>query len=104
MQRRKLAQKYGHEFLALLDRERKFKVFVTDIVQKLVFQDDEGNDISQTDSSFVGKIIEVRLIHYTEGVVKQASLRTALGVDILLNPCVNPLPSMGEGRLKLDSS
>ena len=60
MQRRKLAQKYGLEFLSLLDRERKFKVFVTDIVQKLVFQDDEGNVISQTDSSLVGNIIEVR--------------------------------------------
>ena len=46
MQRRRLAQKYGHEFLALLDSDRKFKVFVTDIVQKLVFQDDEGNVIS----------------------------------------------------------
>ena len=37
------------------------KVFVTDIVQKLVFQDEEGNIISQTDSSLVGKLIEVRL-------------------------------------------
>ncbi len=31
-----------------------------DIVQKVVFQDEEGNTISETDSSLVGKIIEVR--------------------------------------------
>ena len=60
MQRRRLAQKYGREFLALLDSDHNFKVFVTDIVQKLVFQDEEGNVISETDSSLVGKIIEVR--------------------------------------------
>ena len=56
----RLAQKYGREFLALLDSDHNFKVFVTDIVQKLVLQDEEGNIISQTDSSFVGKLIEVR--------------------------------------------
>ncbi len=60
MQRQRLAQKYGREFLVLLDSDRNFKVFVTDIVQKLVFQDEEGNVISQTESSLVGKIIEVR--------------------------------------------
>ena len=60
MQRQRLAQKYGREFLVLLDSDRNFKVFVTDIVQKLVFQDEEGNIISQTESSLVGKIIEVR--------------------------------------------
>jgi len=60
MQRQRLAQKYGREFLALLDSEVNCKVVVTDIVQKLVFQDDEGNVISETDSSLAGKIIEVR--------------------------------------------
>ena len=60
MQRRRLGQKYGGEFLALLDSDHNFKVFVTDNVQKLVFQDDEGNVISESDSSLVGKIIEVR--------------------------------------------
>jgi hypothetical protein len=33
---------------------------VIDIVQKLVFQDEEGNTISEPDASLVGKIIEVR--------------------------------------------
>ena len=33
---------------------------VTDIVQKLVFQDEEGNTVSETDGSLVGKIIKVR--------------------------------------------
>ena len=60
MQRQRLAQKYGREFIALLDSDRTFKVFVTDIVQKLVFQDEDGKVISETDSSLVGKIIEVR--------------------------------------------
>jgi hypothetical protein len=60
MQRQRLAQKYGHEFLALIDSDRNCKVFVTDLVQKLVFQDEEGNIISETDGSLVGKLIEVR--------------------------------------------
>ncbi len=59
-QRQRIAQKCGSEFLALVDGNPDTKVFVTDIVQKLVFQDDEGNVISETDSSLVGKIIEVR--------------------------------------------
>ena len=60
MQRQKLAQKYGREFLALIDSDRNFKVFMTDIWQKLVFQDEEGNVILEADSSLVSKIIEVR--------------------------------------------
>ncbi len=39
---------------------RNCKVFVTDILQKLVFKDEEGNTVFQTDGSLVGKIIEVR--------------------------------------------
>jgi hypothetical protein len=59
-QRQRIAQKYGREFLALIDGSPNAKVTVTDIVQRLVFQDEEGNTISETDSSLVGKIIEVR--------------------------------------------
>ena len=59
-QRQRLAQKYGREFLVLLDSDHYCKVFVTDIEQKLVFQDEEGNTISETDGSLVGKIIKVR--------------------------------------------
>ncbi len=59
-QRQRIAQKCGREFLALVDGNPDTKVFVTDIVQKLVFQDEEGNVISETDASLVGKIIEVR--------------------------------------------
>lgn len=51
---------YGREFLALLDRDRNCKVFAIDIVQKLVFQDEQGNIVSETDGSLVGKIIEVQ--------------------------------------------
>lgn len=59
-QRQRLADKYGREFLALLDSDRNCKVVVTDIVQKLVFEDEEGNVISETDASLVGKVIQVR--------------------------------------------
>ncbi len=59
-QRQRIAQKCGYEFLALVDSDRNCKVVVIDIVQKIVFQDEEGNTISETDDSLVGKLIEVR--------------------------------------------
>lgn len=59
-QRQRLAQKYGREFLALINSARTCKVVVIDIVQKLVFQNEEGNVTSETDASLVGKIIQVR--------------------------------------------
>jgi hypothetical protein len=46
-QRQRLAQKYRREFLELID-DPNTKATVTDIVQKLVFQDEEGNTISET--------------------------------------------------------
>jgi hypothetical protein len=55
-----IAQKCGYEFLSLIDSDRHCEVFVIDIVQKLVFQDEEGNIVSETDGSLVGKLIEVR--------------------------------------------
>lgn len=65
LQRQRLAEKYGREFLALLDSDHNCKVTVIDIVQKLVFEDEEGNVISETDASLVGKVIQVRfkLLH-----------------------------------------
>ena len=59
-QRQRIAYKYGQELLALIDSTPDAKVTVTDIIQKLVFQDEEGNTISETDGSLVGKIIKVR--------------------------------------------
>ena len=59
-QRQRIAYKYGREFMVLLDSDRNCKVVVTDVVQKLVFQDEEGNIVSETDGSLVGKLIEVR--------------------------------------------
>lgn len=58
-QRQRIAQKCGYEFLVLIDHPNT-KVTVTDIVQKLVFQDEDGNIISETDASLVGKVIQVR--------------------------------------------
>ena len=59
-QRQRIAYKFGQEFLALIDGDPNTKVTITDIVQKLVFQDEQGNTISETDSSLVGKLIQVR--------------------------------------------
>ncbi len=58
-QRQRLVQKYGREFLALID-DPHTRATVTDIVQKIVFQDEQGNVVSETDGSLVGKIIKVR--------------------------------------------
>lgn len=58
-QRQRLAQKYGREFLELID-DPNTRATITDIVQKVVFQDKEGNIIYETDGSLVGKIIKVR--------------------------------------------
>ncbi len=64
-QRKRIAQKCGYEFLSLVDSDRNYKVTVIDVVQKLVVEDEEGNTVSETDGSLVGKIIEVRfnLLH-----------------------------------------
>ena len=59
-QRQRIAQKCGYEFLSLVDSDRTCKVFAINIVQKPVVEDKEGNIISETDGSLVGKIIEVR--------------------------------------------
>lgn len=59
VQRQRIVYKFGREFLTLIDGDPGTKVTVTDIVQKLIFQDEEGNTISETDSSLVGKIIQV---------------------------------------------
>jgi hypothetical protein len=59
-QRKRIAQKCGYEFLALIDRDRICEVFALDIVQKLVVEDDEGNIITETNAPLVGKVIQVR--------------------------------------------
>jgi len=59
-QRQRIAQKCRHNFLALVESDHTFRVFVIDIVQKVEFQDEEGNIISETDAFLVGKLIEVR--------------------------------------------
>lgn len=60
VQRQRIVDKYGDEFLDLIDGDPNIRATVTDIVQKLVFQDEEGNTISETDASLVGKLIQVR--------------------------------------------
>lgn len=59
-QRQRIAYTFGNEFLALIDGDPNSRVTVTNIVQKLVFQDEEGITISETDASLVGKVIQVR--------------------------------------------
>lgn len=58
-QRQRIAQKCGHEFLVSVDHPNT-RVTVFDIVQKVLFQDEKGNVISEADLSLVGKLIEVR--------------------------------------------
>jgi peroxiredoxin len=41
-QHQKIAQKCGYEFLSLVDSDRNCQVVAINIVQKLVFEDDEG--------------------------------------------------------------
>lgn len=59
-QRQRLAYKYGQEFLTLIDGDPNTGVTVTDTVQKLVCQDEEGNPVSETNASLVGQVIQVR--------------------------------------------
>lgn len=60
--RQELAQKYGLGILALIDGDPRAKVFITSVVEKLVFQDEQGNVISKTDGVPVGQIVEVKLV------------------------------------------
>ncbi len=41
-------------------------MFVTHVVEKLVFRDEEGNLISKTDGVPIGQIIEVGLVEQEE--------------------------------------
>ena len=48
--------------LALLDSDPSYKVFVTTVVGKLVFRDEQGNVISQSDGVPIGQIVEVKFV------------------------------------------
>lgn len=61
-QRQEIVQQYGPEFLALIEGDPRAKVFITNVVEKLVFQDDQGNVISKTDGVPIGQIVNVRLV------------------------------------------
>lgn len=60
--RQDFARQFGHELLALVEGDPRAKVFVTHVVEKLVFQDELGNVISKTDGIPVGQIVEVELV------------------------------------------
>ena len=60
--RQEFAQEHGPELLALLEGDPRAKVFTTPVVEKLVFQDGQGNVISKTDGIAIGKIVEVKFI------------------------------------------
>lgn len=40
-------------------------VFITNVIEKLVFQDEQGNVISKTDGVLLGKIVSVKLVDLT---------------------------------------
>lgn len=60
--RHEFAQQYGSELLALIDDDARAKVFVTPVVEKLAFQDEQGCVISKTDGVPIGQIVEVKLV------------------------------------------
>ncbi len=60
--RQDFARQFAHELLALVEGDPRAKVFVTHVVEKLVFQDELGNIISKTDGVPVGQIVEVKLV------------------------------------------
>ncbi|KJH69353.1 hypothetical protein [Aliterella atlantica] len=66
-QRQKIAYTFGQEFLALLDGDPHTRVIITDIVQKLAIEDEQGNTVCETNSSLVGKIIQVRFRSLRKG-------------------------------------
>lgn len=64
--RQEFSQEYGPELLALLEGDPRARIFITPVVEKLVFQDNQGNVISKTDGIVVGKIIEVKFVDPSE--------------------------------------
>lgn len=60
--RQQIASEHSPEMLALLDGDPISKVFVTTVVEKLVFRDEQGNVISQSDGVPIGQIVEVKLV------------------------------------------
>jgi CHAT domain-containing protein len=60
--RQEFARQFGHELLALIEGNPRAKVFVTHVVEKLVFQDELGNVISKIDGIPIGQIVEVKLV------------------------------------------
>ncbi len=64
--RHEFVQQYGSELLALIDGDARAKVFVTPVVEKLVFQDEQGCVISETDGVPIGQIVEVKLVEPPE--------------------------------------
>lgn len=66
VKRQEIAQKFGCELLALIDGDPRVRYFTVDIVEKLVFQDEQGELIGETDSMLIGRIIEVRFPAFLE--------------------------------------
>ena len=60
--RKKFAEEFGHELLALIEGDPRAKVFVTNFVEKLVLRDEHGNVISKTNGIHVRQIVEVKLV------------------------------------------
>ena len=60
--RKKVAEEFGHELLALIEGDKRAKVFVTNVVEKLVLRDEHGNVISKTNGIRVRQIVEVKLV------------------------------------------
>jgi len=46
----------------LIEDNPRAKLIVTPVVEKLVFQDEQGNVISKSDGIVIGKIVEVKFV------------------------------------------
>ena len=61
-QRQQLRSQYGEAILALVEGDPRAKVVITTVMEKLVFVDERGHTLSQTDEIFREQRVEVKLV------------------------------------------
>ena len=61
-QRQQLRSQYGEAMLALVEGDPRTKIVITNVMEKLVFIDERGHTLSQTDEIFREQRVEVKLV------------------------------------------
>ena len=61
-QRQQLRSQYGAAMVALVEGDPRAKVVITTVMEKLVFVDEQGHTLSQTEEIFREQRVEVKLI------------------------------------------